>query len=245
MQNKVKVIFLHHSTGKNIYKGNANKYLYKLTKKGQVSYWFNKYNKESDVDIEISERYFPSGDPYPWKNYPFDYYNIWVKNGGGDSYMEEPTLENLTVKYDVIIFKHCYPGSNILGDLGTPDADSEDKRLENYKLQYIKLKEKLHQFPDNTFIVWTLAALTEKSTTPENAARARTFYEWVKDEWNEKGDNIFLFDFYSLETEGGLYLKPEYASSLTDSHPNTAFSAKVAPLFAQRIVDVVKERNGN
>jgi hypothetical protein len=35
-------------------------------------------------------------------------------------------------------------------------------------------------------------------------------------------------------------LKDEYAVSPTNSHPNKEFSAKVAPLFCQRVVDVVK-----
>ena len=53
-------------------------------------------------------------------------------------------------------------------------------------------------------------------------------------------DNIFLWDFYELETEGGLYLKPEYATSPTNSHPNKDFAQKVAPYFCQRIVDVIE-----
>jgi len=31
------------------------------------------------------------------------------------------------------------------------------------------------------------------------------------DEWDEAGDNIFIWDFYSYETEGGLYLLDKYA----------------------------------
>lgn len=243
MNNSVKVLFLHHSTGNNVWRGNVNKYLYKLTKKGQIQKWFSNYNKNQKTKILIEDQFFPSPSPYGWKNYPYDYYNIWVKHAGDSSYMNEPTLEILTKQYDVIIFKHCFPGSNILADTGNPSADSEVKTLANYKLQYNLLKEKMHAFPNTKFIVWTLAALTEKNTNAENASRAREFYKWVKEEWDEKGDNIYLFDFYQLETEGGLYLKPEFASSDTDSHPNKAFSAKIAPIFCQRIVDVIHEKN--
>ncbi len=62
----------------------------------------------------------------------------------------------------------------------------------------------------------------------------------MKNEWDEPSDNIYLWDFYELETEGGLYLKDEYAASPTNSHPNKKFSAQVAPLFCQRVVDVIK-----
>jgi len=53
-------------------------------------------------------------------------------------------------------------------------------------------------------------------------------------------DNIHIWDFYELETEGGLYLKEEYATSDTDSHPNTAFASKAVGLIFNRIVDVIE-----
>ncbi len=241
MGQSVKAIFLHHSTGNNILKGDANKYLYKLTKHGQVTQSLSKYNHNNKLKIEFSSQFFPKGNIYGWKNYPFDYYNIWVKNAGNMPYMGEPTLEILTAEFQVIIFKHCFPGSNILADTGVSGADSEVKSLEVYKEQYNKLKEKMHQFPNTKFIIWTLAALTEKSTVPENALRAKEFTEWVKNQWKEKGDNVYLFDFYSLETEGGLYLKNEFATSGTDSHPNKKFSRRVASEFCKCIINVVRD----
>ena len=102
-----------------------------------------------------------------------------------------------------------------------PDINSEERRLENYKLQYDALKQKMHEFSDKKFILWTPAALVENMTTEEQALRTREFYEWMINEWNEEGDNIYLWDFYKLETEGGLYLKHEYAVSPDDSHPNS------------------------
>ena len=66
-----------------------------------------------------------------------------------------------------------------------------------------------------------------------------SFFDWVKSDWDEPGDNIFLWDFYELETEGGIYMKLSYASGLRDPHPRPDFAGRVAPLFAQRIIDVV------
>ncbi len=37
-----KIIFLHHSTGKNVHLGVTNKYIYKLTKKCNVTRLFQK-----------------------------------------------------------------------------------------------------------------------------------------------------------------------------------------------------------
>jgi predicted esterase len=223
------ILFLHHSTGKLVWDGGVKK-------------WFRKYNRKYKTDYNVAERAFPAESPYGWNNYPYDYWNIWVKNAGGAPYQNEPTLEILAADYDVIVFKHCFPVSHIRPDTGTPDPGSPEKRIENYTVQYNALKEKMHTFPDTRFLVWTCAALVEAKTDPEEAKRTRQFVDWVKHEWNEAGDNIYVWDFYELETEGGLYLKPDYARSETDSHPHKKFAKRVAPLFAERIVEVIESR---
>ena len=241
MSKDYKAIFLHHSTGKTILRGCASKYLYKLFKKGDIQKWFKKYNENNNTNYSFKEQNFPNKDPYGWKNYPYDFYNIWVKNAGKNLFMGEPTLEILTKEYGLIIWKHCFPVSNIKEDTGNPDINSEEKRLENYKLQYNALKKKMHEFPKTKFLVWTGAALVKESTTKEKAIRMQSFVNWVKNDWNEQGDNIFIWDFYSLETEGGLYLKEEYAMGKDDPHPNKSLSKKVAPIFGEKIVEVFKE----
>ena len=236
-----KIVFLHHSTGGAIWRGDVNRYVHKITGKGDVEKFFAKYNKAHDKGYMIVDQAFPKSEPYGWHNYPYDYYDIWVKNAGSQSHMEEPTLELLTESYDVIIFKHCYPVGRIQEDTGSPDIDSDEKRIENYKLQYEALKQKLHEFQDNKFILWTPAALVaEHHTTEAQAIRTREFYEWILNDWDEEGDNIYLWDFYKLETEGELYMKVEYAIGPDDSHPNPAFAGRVAPLFGQFIVDVIE-----
>jgi len=237
-----KILFFHHSTGHNIWVGKTNRYIYKLTGKGDVQRFIDDYNKKNNTDYQITESIFPKNTPYGWKNYPYDYYNIWVKNAGENPYMEEPTLEILTKEYDVIIFKHCYPVSNIQEDTGTPDIFSEVKSLENYKLQYEALKNKMHEFPSNKFIIWTPAVNTKNLMTEEEAVRTRSFHDWIVSEWDEKNDNIFVWDFYKYETEGGLYLAEKNAVSPDNSHPNKEFSGKTAPLFGKFIIDVTENR---
>lgn len=154
--------------------------------------------------------------------------------------MEEPTLEILTAKYEVIIFKHCFPVSRILDDTGTPNIDSDEKRIENYKLQYNALKQKMHEFPNNKFIVWTPAVCTKNKMTEDEAKRTYQFYRWMVDDWDEKGDNIFIWDFYKYETEGDLYLREKNAYGPDNSHPGQEFSARVAPLLCKYIIDVME-----
>ena len=156
--------------------------------------------------------------------------------------MNELTLEILTKEYDIIIFKHCYPVSNIKEDTGIPDIDSKERRIENYKLQYNALKRKCHEFPNNKFIVWTPAVQVQRNITEEEAQRTKVFYNWIINEWNEDGDNIYVWDFYKFETEGGLYLKDENAVSPNNSHPNRQFAGRIAPLFTQFIIEVIEGR---
>lgn len=237
-----KIIFLHHSTGKNIWLGNTNRYINKLTKRSDVREYFRNYNKEKQTKYLIEERNFPKVSPYGWKNNPYDYYNIWVKNAGDNLYMEEPTLEILTKQYNVIIFKHCYPISRIVPDKIPADIDSEIQSIQNYKLQYNALKKKLHEFPENKFIVWTPSVMIKSQTNEDEAKRTREFYDWLMTEWNEEGDNIYIWDFYKFETEGGLYLLDKNAESPGNSHPGRSFSGRLSPVFSQFIIDVIEGR---
>jgi hypothetical protein len=250
------IIYLHHSTGGVIWQGKkasivtraARKLSTKLAnivgQKPMLPLLFEKYNKENNKDYFIKEMVFPKESPYGWHNYPYDYYNIWVKNAGNEPFMEEPTLEMLTKQYQVVIFKHCFPVSNIQADQDTSDINSDYKSLANYKLQYAALREKLHEFPNTKFILFTGAALVKSAVSEDAAERAKEFFTWVTDEWDLPEDNIHIWDLYSLQTEGGSYFKDEYATSPDNSHPNGEFAVKVAQLLFARIIDVI-ETNGN
>ncbi len=222
-----KVVFLHHSTGDVIWKGG-------------VPAWFTAYNAAHGTSYAVTEQMFPLADAgYPYANYPYDYWNIWVNHAGAAPYLGESTLEMLTAQYDIIVFKHCFPVSNIGPDTGSPDVTSSVQTVENYKLQYDVLKAKMRSFPAKRFIVWTGAAKLAVNTTPEMATRTKEFFDWVRDVWDEPGDNIYTWDFFNLETGGDIYLDPAHAASASDDHPNSTFAAEVAPSFAQRVVDVI------
>ncbi|MCG8696601.1 MAG: hypothetical protein MI922_00995 [Bacteroidales bacterium] len=237
-----KVLFLHHSTGSYVYRG-KQEVLSKLSssfEKYAVPSFIEKYNKENNTTIQIEEQEFPKNEPYGWNNYPYDYYQIWIENAGNEAFKEEPTLEMLTPNYDLIVFKHCFPASDILPDDSVSTVDSEKKTLGNYKLQYDTLKKKLHEFPGTKFMVWTPPALTEATTSEENALRTQEFTKWMMEEWDEPNDNIFIWDFRTIGTEGGLFLKPEYAAGNNDPHPNDVLAEKASKIFAEKIIELVK-----
>jgi hypothetical protein len=252
---EMNIIFLHHSTGGVIWEGRKPSIITRAARKISkgladiigpkpvLPTLFDDYNREKNKSYNIKELVFPKDSPYGWHNYPFDYYNIWVKNAGDKPYMEEPTLEILTSQYQVIIFKHCFPVSSIKADKDSADINSNYQSLANYKLQYSALRDKLHEFPDTKFILWTGASLVKSAVSEDEAKRAKEFFTWVTSEWDMPGDNIYLWDLYSLETEGGIYFKDEYAASPLDSHPNVEFAGKVVQLLFNRIIDII-ENNG-
>lgn len=225
MPDNARIIFLHHSTGENIWNGG-------------VPQLMEEYNKNNGKSYKIIEQTYPSTKGgYPWSNYPYDYYNLWVKHMDNSQDRKELNLDQIAANNDIIIFKHCFPVGEIQEDIRKPDVNSDRKSLENYKLQYNALKNRMLQFPNKKFIVWTGAALAEDCTNPEMAKRSKEWATWVKSQWDKSGDNIFIWDFEKLETDGGLYLK--YQAEKSDSHPNSTFSKIAAADFVKRLVEVI------
>ncbi len=221
MGDNTKIIFLHHSTGGNVWSGGVKD---KITE----------YNTSNSKSYDITEKNYPKEGG----NYPYDYWNNWVNKNG---------LEELTKNYDVIIWKHCFPVSKINDSEDTGNVSSQDKTLANYKAQYDALKKKMHEYNNKggkkliRFIVWTGAVQVKSNDKYEKQAKnMQEFVKWVKTEWDEKDDNIYIWDFYQLETEGGLYLKLSNAVSNGDSHPNKTFCKRVAPFFVNRIINVIQ-----
>jgi hypothetical protein len=236
------VIFLHHSIGNNLFN------------QGNVAGWFDNYNQANGKSFHVVERTYPDS-PWPWNNFPYDYWKLWI-GGGCDS--DNPNIEclnTLAANYDMVIFKHCAPGATIYPDNNDTDITSSFQTMANYQLQYRALRALFDSYPDTKFMVWTLAPWHRLSTNPEDAQRANEFVQWVKNDWlTEDGmphPNIYEFDFFSLVAEldenpanGVRYcLKYDYEGSHTDadSHPNLAANELIGPLFSQAIVDAFAE----
>ncbi len=255
VDSNAKIRFLHHSTGGNLYS------------QGGVANWFANYNTANGTNYAISEINYPTNG-YPWNNYPYDWWNLWVtENPDGsartpachDGNPNMECLDNLVTQYDVIIFKHCYPGVDISPDTGNPDVTSSSKTLENYKAQYREIRKELDKYPNNLFIVWTLVPRHRLATNAGNAGRAKQFVDWVKNDWlTEDGNshpNIKVFDFWSYAAESNPNpangqvntLKYDYERSHTgsDSHPNTLANQTIGPIFSQAIVDDINAFNSS
>lgn len=227
-----RVVFLHHSVGQNVWEGGVPK-AYKALR----------------PQDHLKAVLFPVTDCPEWSNRPQDYHRFWVAGqsdcspGGG--------FKGLLANYDVIVLKHCYTHDLMLDSEQKGDPNSRRQTLADYKAAYQGLKKLFHKHPDKTFIVWTVAPALEqryKKFGPEFYRQVNTqghvFADWVRERWDEKGDNVFVFDFRQLAAgKPNGFLKPEYAQSSDprkpDSHLNARFSREVAPLFANRIAQVV------
>ncbi len=241
----LEILFLHHSTGGGVYY------------EGGVPERIDDYNSSHGTAFRISERSYPDS-PYPWENYPYDYWNLWINGACESGNPNVECIENLTQNYDVIIFKHCFPGAAVESDSGSPDVASPVKTLENYKAQYRTLRDMMDSYPDNLFIVWTLAPLHRLATTSAEAARAKKFVDWVTEDFlTEDGSghpNIALFDFWGIVAEDNPQavpgqvncLKYEYEASHVgqDSHPNATANQTAGPQFAELIVDAAADYFG-
>src|SRR5690242_14651718 len=112
----MRILLLHHSTGRMIWNGGNSSLRSKIVRRvNAICGWklcegafvqrlFLDHNRRCGTNYRIEESTFPKASPYGWRNYPFDYYNIWVKNAGLNPFLEEPTLEILTKDFNAVIF---------------------------------------------------------------------------------------------------------------------------------------------
>jgi hypothetical protein len=231
-----KVLFLHHSTGGNVWYG------------GSVASWFSSYNSAHSTSYNVTERAYPD-TPYPWANYPYDYWNLWINGACNSSNPNIECMNTMAAAYDIIVFKHCFPGASVVAADGNPNVASSTQTLANYQLQYRALRSMMDSYPNTKFIVWTLTPLHRLATNASDAARAKQFVDWVKNTWlteNGSHPNIFVFDFWGQVAGSDNFLRYEYEGSHTDSdsHPNDTANAAVGPVFAQFIVDTAGTASG-
>ncbi|MCJ7737689.1 MAG: hypothetical protein MUQ10_10315 [Anaerolineae bacterium] len=165
----------------------------------------------------------------------------------------------------IIMFKSCYPESNVSSD-GTEPGDpfSSSRTLANYRAvyrhpdgpghtysnsgyEYLPLENIFAANPNILFIPVTAAPLHYEpdATTDDNAARAREFNNWLKNEWLTSYNaahpglhNVAVFDWFNLLAYPDTHpdhpnrLKFEYGGSTGNSHPNATAHADSTEIFA-------------
>lgn len=228
------VLFIHHSTGHNlIVQGQVRE---RFTEAG-YAFWDHDYN--------------PTGLTRPDGTRTGYSYSIPRDNTDPDGLAElfsqrayEWPINALSgaLQHDVIVFKSCFPVSNI----------ESQEQLETYQRYYLGIRDAIDQHPEHLFIAMSPPPLVPESTTPENAARARAFANWLtSDEYLSGHPNLYTFDFFDQLAEGDPtspdhnMLRAAYRPAAAgDSHPNQLANETVGPQFVAFILASIEDFSG-
>jgi hypothetical protein len=196
--NMVKLIFIHHSTGENwLMDGygdlgrvlQENNYFVSDTNYGwgpnavgdttDIPDWLRWFRSSETPEIMaaiFSENRINSGD---WSYF--------------ERYLSEPGGEN-----EVIMFKSCFPNSELDGSPNDSPGTYADYTVAGAKYVYNEILQYFSSRPDKLFVVITAPPVSD-STLAENA---RAFNNWLMSEWlvDYEGNNVVIFDFYNVLT---------------------------------------------
>jgi len=156
--------------------------------------------------------------------------------------LPDPGSEN-----EIIMFKSCFPNSNLEGDPDDPPTPYGGLTVGHAKYIYNQLLSYFSTRPDKLFIVVTAPPVSD----PTFAANARAFNDWLVDGWlKENGyplHNVAVFDFHAVLTgpnnhhrvcEGQLQRLTEpgmdtayYLASPGDDHPSAEGNRKATMEF--------------
>jgi hypothetical protein len=219
----VHIIFMHHSTGENlIWQGGVREAFSDLG----YAFWDHGYNDDGLVDADGSDTGIDWDMPDDNTD-PDGWYNIFSQP------VTAPPTNTFShmLQYDVIIFKSCFPASDIY----------DEAMFEAYRRYFLSMRDVMDQHPDKVFIPFTTPPLVPNSTEPENAARARRWAEYLtSDEYLGGHPNIFVFDFFSLLADDDGYLRAEYRPDEEDSHPNELANRTIGPIFVDFVDQAVQ-----
>ena len=216
----VKLVFIHHSTGEA---------------------WLNDEHGRLGVTLR-DNNYFVSDTNYGWGPADRDsgggtigdhtdighWYN-WFSGPNRDTYLNALYSENgqncsysrlsaePTGSNQVIMFKSCFPNSQLRGSPGDAippitsnplrgeAAESDAHTIANAKGIYIELLTYFAARQDKLFVVIAAPPLVRGATDASAAANARTFNNWLVNDWlkNYAHPNVFVFDFYNVLTSNG------------------------------------------
>jgi hypothetical protein len=136
---------------------------------------------------------------------------LYAESGQHSSYSRLPTDPG--GENTIIMFKSCFPNSNLKGNPSDPVPDIDHNPLKgqdcwsphhtvaNAKGIYLDLLEYFKTRQDKLFVVVTAPPVQD----PTWAANARAFNNWLVNDWLDgyPYNNVFVFDFYNVLTSNG------------------------------------------
>jgi hypothetical protein len=192
----VKLIFIHHSTGENWLTDdygnlgrelNANNYFVSDT-----NYGWGPDGIGDRTDIINWPEWFrgPESGRYLDALYAESGRNSWYTRD-----LSDPGGEN-----EIIMFKSCFPNSELSGNPDDSPAPGEELTVANAKYIYNDLLNYFITRPDKLFVVISAPPVQD----PTYAANARAFNTWLMQDWlaesNYPYNNVAVWDFYTVLT---------------------------------------------
>ena len=229
-----RLFFLHHSTGWGIIsEGNVRGTVadYNTTHGEHFEFWDQGYNGDGVYDQE--------------GNWSETVYNVPSDNTDveGLHYLWTSTEQDAVDcrngflgAYDVIAFKSCFPNATI----------SDNAMLNQYEAWYLDIRDFCDAHPEKLFVLLGFPPLTPLETNAADAARARTFTDWLCSATFTAGHpNVAcfnLFDMLAAPDGAGAeanMLRADYRidGEPNNSHPNAVANPAIGPVFAQFLID--------
>jgi len=209
----VKLIFIHHSTG---------------------TAWLADGNGELGIALK-NNGYFVSDTNYGWgpdgigDRTDTGHWWTWFRGPSSSTYMNalynefgqnasysrlasdpDPAREN-----QIVMFKSCFPNSNISGNPGDPATTGSNPLRDQYagsamtvanvKGIYNDLLTYFAAHQDKLFVLIVPPPLADAATDAARAANARAVANWLVSDWlaSYGHNNVAVFDFYNLLTSNG------------------------------------------
>ena len=193
----VKLIFIHHSTGENWLTDGYGDLGQTLSQNNyfvsDTNYGWGPDSIGDRTDIPNWIEWFSSD------NTPTYMQALFNESGQNSSYtrsLPDPGGEN-----QIIMFKSCFPNSELSGNPNDPPGDYEDMTVSGAKYVYNTILQYFATRPDKLFIVITAPPLSDLTY----ADNARAFNNWLVNDWlhenNYSLNNVAVFDFYNILTD--------------------------------------------
>ncbi len=157
------------------------------------------------------------------------------------------TLGDPSGENEIVLFKSCFPNSNLSGSPTDQPAPGEEYSVGHAKYVYNEILQYFATRPEKLFVVITAPPVQD----PTYAENARAFNTWLVEDWLQENEypynNVAVFDFYNVLTgpdnhhryqEGAVeHVWVEgrntsyYPSSADDDHPSAAGDRKATQEF--------------
>ncbi|GAB4503518.1 MAG: hypothetical protein Fur0043_05100 [Anaerolineales bacterium] len=195
----VKLIFIHHSTGENWLTdgyGDLGRTL------DQNNYFVSDTNYGWGPDAIGDRTDIPNWTEwFAGENTPLYMDALFQESGQNSSYTR--TLPDPGGENEIVMFKSCFPNSELGGHPDDPPGDYEDMTVAGAKYVYNTILQYFATRPDKLFVV-----ITAPPRSGVNAllygANARAFNNWLVNDWlrenNYPLNNVAVFDFYNILT---------------------------------------------